>query len=95
VSGDGSPVTHIAGTDFTVHGTHHRQRCGWCGAILLDADLTRLMVPVDQEGDGRLPFPAGRLVRVEGTFPVISTVLDDTEKLPDDACALLPPEMTA
>jgi hypothetical protein len=45
-------VIHVAGLDITVD-TRLRQRCGWCGATLIDEDLAGVMVP-----DGMNPmFP--------------------------------------
>lgn len=103
-----------------------RQRCAWCGAVLLDYDLTMIgvmlepcvtcIVPARSDptitvqgdvapdpdcrmcaGSGQYApppstWPAGRLVTVDHN---VSTVLDDGVKLPDDACALLDPAVTA
>lgn len=83
-------TTHIAGLDITVEGRHLRQRCAWCGHVLIDEDLTRVMVPEGSEST--LPsWPAGRLVTVDGG---VSFVHEEGEKLPDDACALVHPELT-
>lgn len=89
---DSAPVTHIAGPDIRVN-AHLRQRCGWCGAVLCDYDLTRIAVP-----DGQDPTPAtwaqGDLVRQDGNawFTVDH---EDGAELPDDACARIDPEVTA
>ncbi|MEZ0077383.1 hypothetical protein [Planotetraspora sp. GP83] len=37
-------VVHIAGPDIQV-GAQLRQRCAWCGAVLLDYDLSCVAVP--------------------------------------------------
>lgn len=99
-------VTHIAAQDIVVEGRYLRQRCAWCGAVLLDYDLARVAVPIGQEGPPAT-WEAGRLVRVDGAFPEVYSLLDmdiDTgpvvdgggdRMLPDDACALLDPEVTA
>lgn len=80
-------VTHIAGQNITVMGRYVRQRCSWCGAVLVDDDLACVMVP---EGSDRGPFhfPVGRLVRVEGNVVRHFHVLPDDERLPADSCAL-------
>lgn len=84
-------ITHIAG--LNVHlGTLMRQRCAWCGAILGDYDLGRIMVP-----EGQNPMPpswlAGDLVVLDGagawTIPH-----EDGALLPDNACARLDPAVT-
>lgn len=53
-----SGVVHIVGLDITV-GTQLRQRCGWCGAVILDQDLALVAVQLqpcpDCGGRGDLP----------------------------------------
>ena len=34
-------VTHIAGPVLSRGGRYIRQRCSWCGAVLIDVDITR------------------------------------------------------
>jgi hypothetical protein len=74
---------HIAGLEIEVHGRYLRQRCGWCGEVLLDYDYTLTASP----GEWRKPsaFPVNKLIRVEGGNTRIYSVLEDV-KLPDDAC---------
>lgn len=82
-------ITHIAGVNVTVAtgGTELlRQRCGWCGETLLEYNLARVAAPVGQEGPPAT-WPAGVLVTVDGNM---STVPDDSEGLPADACARNP-----
>ncbi len=83
-------VTHIAGADITIGGRRLRQRCSWCGAVLIDYDLANVMVA----GDGPATpatWPVGRLVRVDGGM---STVLEGTDELPEDACGKVDDEVT-
>lgn len=84
-------VIHIAGPDITV-GPLLRQRCAWCGAVLVDYDLTRIAVPIGQD-----PRPAtwsvGALVEVDGSASWVVPHVDG-EQLPADACAQLDPEVT-
>lgn len=86
-----SEVIHIAGPDITVN-NQLRQRCGWCGATLVDYNLAAIAVPVGQ--DPRPPtWPVGALVAVYGPA---SWVVDhaDGDKLPPECCAVLDPEVT-
>lgn len=39
-------VTHLAGP-LIRFGTHQRQRCSWCGYVLIDDDLTRVNAPIE------------------------------------------------
>jgi hypothetical protein len=85
-------ITHIAANDITIGGQRLRQRCAWCGAILIDYDLTRVAVAVVE---GEATWPVGGLVRVTGTFPKVSSLLPNTDELPDDACGRIDDEVTA
>ena len=78
------PVTHIAGHQVQV-GSRLRQRCSWCGAILIDYDLSNLAAPEGQDPNPGM-WETGRLVRVDG---ILSQLLDhgDGAELPEDACA--------
>lgn len=84
-------VIHIAGVHVRV-GDHLRQRCAWCGATLIDYDLTRIAVP---EGQDPTPgtWPHGDLVLVDGGLSA-TVEHDDGADLPDGACAKLDPEVT-
>jgi len=77
-------IVHIAGPDVQV-GDQLRQRCAWCGATLLDYDLTRIAVP---EGQDPRPgtWAAGELVEVDGVASWIRPHTDG-EQLPTNACA--------
>lgn len=78
-------VTHIAAPHIVIDGRWLRQRCGWCGAVLVEDDLTRVAVPT-----GTDPMPAtwatGELVTVDGSMSWTVS----GEQLPDDACAVNP-----
>ena len=87
-------VIHIAGLDTQI-GQHLRQRCAWCGAVLLDYDLTRLAAPVGMD-----PRPGtwtvGRLVEVADGNPRGSWLVEhaDGDPLPGNACGALDPAAT-
>ncbi len=78
-------VTHIAGERITIGDRYMRQRCGWCGQILVEHDLTAVAVP---EGTDPTPaaWPAGALVTVNGH----ASWTVDGHDLPEDACAVNP-----
>lgn len=88
-----APVTHIAGPDIVIGGRRLRQRCSWCGAVLLDYDLANVAVQVEPGEEQQSPstWPVGRLVQVDGGC---STLLDETDELPEDACGKVDDEVT-
>lgn len=93
-------IVHIAGADVRVM-DHLRQRCSWCGVLLVDYDLTRVMMAVPEGADPGAPstWPVGALVAVDGhaswvVDPESSAEDPEATKLPPEACGLLPPEMT-
>lgn len=96
-----SAVVHFAGIPIFVHGRYVRQRCGWCGSVLVDVDLDGTTVP--KPLPGRLPdvqmYEPGVLVRLFDDLPsfeptrLSGLVLPDT-RIPMDCCAMLPREVT-
>lgn len=54
--------------------------------------MTRMAAPVDQEPSPYPTWEVGSMVRVDG--PMTTTVDDEGDKMPDDCCAMLPPEIT-
>lgn len=87
--------THIAGLDVTWNGRYMRQRCAWCGAVLLDYDLAQLQ---STDGSGPTPWPAGVLIRRAGAGSYIVEVetseTDPAKPTPDDCCTHLDPTVT-
>lgn len=74
------------------------QRCAWCGAVLRAYDRTRIAVAGDEYRDPGM-FEVGRLIQFSYDGPVarwgevtlsrtVMVMLDETDTLPDDACAL-------
>lgn len=84
-------VVHIAGLDMQV-GPYLRQRCGWCGAVLVDYDLDRVAVPVGQDPRPGTWTP-GNLVAVDGSA-WYTVPHADGDTLPEGSCAKLDPEVT-
>lgn len=86
-----TPVVHIAGQAVLV-GTIVRQRCAWCGAILIDCDTARIAV-----SEGQDPSPPtwtrAELVAVDGNASYV-VAHEDGADLPDGACGALDPEVT-
>lgn len=85
-------VVHIAGNDLRV-GAQLRQRCAWCGAVLIDHDLSTLMVPAGQEDRAPATWPVGGLVELDGPLSV-AIAHNDGDRLPTNACAQLDHELT-
>lgn len=85
-------VTHIAGACLNMFGRYMRQRCDWCGTVLVEYDLERGAVPVGQPGSAA-SWPPGALVRVDGHISAVidnPALIDDGIQLPPDACAFNP-----
>lgn len=85
-------VVHIAGACITLFGMFMRQRCDWCGAILLEYDLRRVAVPAGQDA---MPgnWAPGSLVRVDGNMTAEIANPQEVEgevQLPPDSCAYNP-----
>lgn len=89
-----SSIVHIAGSDVTV-GAQLRQRCAWCGAVLADYLLDRIMYEVSTPPEERKPatWPVGALVEIDGG---VSWVVEheDGDPLPVNACGNLAAEVT-
>lgn len=90
-------VTHIAGAQMVMFGRYLRQRCEWCGIILLEYDLARVAVP-----EGTDPMPAMwtpmALVRVDGHISaeiVNPAKIEEGIQLPTDCCAFDPTTQVA
>lgn len=101
-------VVHIIGVDVLV-GARRRQRCSWCGHLLVDDDLARMAWALNEDGTDPGPppgWPVGDLVAVAGdagSFRAMRVVPEDEwpesaepghKRLPDNCCALLDPAVT-
>lgn len=77
---------------MTASVVHIRQRCAWCGAVLLDYALDRIAVP---EGQDPRPatWPVGDLVEVDGPSSAARPHRDG-DQLPPSACARIDHEVT-
>lgn len=77
-------TVHIAGDHIQINQLL-RQRCAWCGHVLIDYNLDRLAVPVGQD-PSRSTWPVGGLVEVDGNASWV-VELDAVDGLPDNACS--------
>jgi hypothetical protein len=77
-------TVHIAGMAIDIGGRYLRQRCSWCGAVLIDYDLsmTASVVVGGEEPARPATWEVGSLVLVDGAM---STTVDG-EKLPPASC---------
>lgn len=80
-------TTHIVGLGLGV-GTLERQRCAWCGEVLVDVDLANIASPDGKVGS--LLWECGALLEVYGEEdgrPRGWCVVKDTGELPANCCA--------
>lgn len=75
-------VTHIASDHITINDRFLRQRCGWCGAVIIDVDTARMATPIGQEGPYPT-WPVGMLVLMDGP---VSCYVNLEGRLPDNFC---------
>lgn len=91
---DGKPngVVHIAGGCIIICNRYMRQRCEWCGVVLLEYDLALTAAEIGQN-----PIPPhwepGILVRVDGHVSAAiegTPTIDGEGQLPPDCCTFDP-----
>jgi len=75
-------TTHIAGEHITIEGRWLRQRCSWCGYVILDYDLS---LTASNDGKGPHVWTAGSLVDISGVNPIYSALNQD-DALSDTFC---------
>lgn len=73
-------MVHIAGRAICVLDRFCRQRCAWCGEVLIDFDLQRIAT-IDGEGPGS--WAEGAYVRVDGGASMLVQ-----PPMPEDCCAV-------
>lgn len=82
-------VAHIVGFPVVIQGHLCRQRCAWCGHLIVDVDVE--LVAVAEGQGGYDPFwPTNAVVEIEitdgGTVTRMSVVKVVDGLLPDNAC---------
>jgi len=100
-------VVHIIGIDVTMDGHLRRQRCAWCGQLLVDEDLSRMSWTLNEDGTDPGPpgaWPVGELVEIVGDrrnepgevlgFRGMRVLDPRPDVMPDNCCAWLDPEVT-
>lgn len=76
-------MIHFAGVDIQI-GPLLRQRCSWCGEVLVEYNLLLTAVPEGQEGRPGT-WPISSLVMVDGGLSYVVEHTDG-EKLPENTC---------
>lgn len=100
------PVIHVAGVAMRVT-DHIRQRCSWCGAVLIDVDITTIDRPAADVADLDPDDPfawypvweTGRLVAHDGAASYLvddipSPSNPDIPGIPPESCMALHPDLT-
>ncbi len=86
--------SHIAAQPVEI-GPHLRQRCAWCGTVLLDYDLRKLAYLTVTPPEERKPstWPAGEIIRRNGH---LSETVEHKQgdPVPADCCATIDPAAT-
>jgi hypothetical protein len=77
-------IVHIASNTITMEGQYVRQRCVWCGVLLIDIDLS-----MTATSDGKEPgsWATGALVEVDGGH----SSLVEGNRIPDNCCYCVNP----
>jgi hypothetical protein len=98
---DYGAITHLAGIDVTFENLI-RQRCAWCGALIIDQDLTMIAVRTEDADFGFPVWGVGSFVEIsDSTFPKMYSSVEPelaqdgvSVKVPENACMRLPAELT-
>lgn len=99
LSDENQEIVHWAAQWFRI-GSQLRQRCGWCGAVLIDVDLSAIAMPIEQaekvdpdDGTGGVgAWETGAFVAHDGGA---WWVVDPSgEETPEACCTRLPHEVT-
>jgi hypothetical protein len=79
-------LAHLALDGITINDRWMRQRCGWCGEILLEYDLERVAVPSAGSLAPPAFYPKETIVfKYGGVMQFVGNV----DRLPDDCCATI------
>lgn len=95
----GQEIVHWAGSWFRV-GNQLRQRCGWCGAVLIDVDLATIMRPVEDVASTPPDHPTGGVPMWEHAAFVAHDgvawwlVEPAGDETPENCCTRLPHDVT-
>lgn len=94
---DPAEIVHIAGLDVKI-GRHLRQRCAWCGAVLIDVALDNVARAITEgppDNDDVPTWAVGKLVGMSADGGIAWEVEHaDGETLPTSCCGYLDPTAT-
>ena len=84
--------------------THVRQRCVWCGMVLIDQDLTRVAYAINEDdGVGESTYrtipvwPVDKWIVTDGAMTYTEDLESNDDgiiKCREDSCMMLPYELT-
>ena len=75
-------VSHLTAQPVLVAGRFNRQRCAWCGELIVDEDLTTMM-STEPNWMGT-EWPVSRIVRIDGSHTMV--VDNHDGQMPEDSC---------
>lgn len=95
---DAATISHLAApgasVDITEETLQFRQRCVWCGCLIVDVEIRNDGPEVNDDGD--YGYEPGAMVRHDldsgSWFPIEWD--EDSDDVPGDSCMLLPLELT-
>lgn len=77
-------ITHFASNTITIEGRFKRQRCVWCGVLIIDYDMSNM---ASSDGSEPASWETGCMVQVDGNH---SSIVEGY-KMPDNCCYLIDP----
>lgn len=92
-----SGTVHVAGFELQ-YAERMRQRCAWCGEVLIDQELALVAYPDDHPTKTFTVWPAGKQILHDGVM--WSLVEDEPGAMPGTinvdlrSCMRVPPELT-
>lgn len=81
---------HIAGTSVQIDGQYVRQRCAWCGAVLIDHTFSE---PGEYD-TAAIVFPDDSVVGRESSDHPWTLLVGVDDDLPDSSCTAIDPSVT-
>jgi hypothetical protein len=87
-------IVHLAAPHVIIDGRYLRQRCLWCGAILIDYDLSRLAYQTTTPEEQRQPATWAPGTNIGMTSGGHSFDMGRPDRLPERSCAYLDPAVT-
>jgi hypothetical protein len=85
-------VSHYPSTAL-FYGTRVRQRCAWCGYLIIDQDLALTEVLLNEDGSTpEFPtWPMDKWIEVTGHNPKMTSTKDEPfDEVPENGCMRIP-----